>query len=43
MKKKSKYKLLNNLESIYQQNYSATISSLSKAILIEIDKEIKKK
>ena len=43
MKKKSKYKLLNNLESIYQQNYSVTISSLSKAILIEIDKEIKKK
>ena len=34
---------LNNLESIYQQNYSATISNLSKAILIEIDKEIKKK
>lgn len=43
MKKKSKYKLLNNLENIYQQNYSVTISNLSKALLIEIDKEIKKK
>lgn len=42
-RKKSYYKLLNNLEDIYQQNYSATVLGMSKAILVEVSKEAKKK
>lgn len=40
---KSPYKLLNELEKNIQDNYSASILNLSKEILTEINKEIKKK
>lgn len=39
--KGSPYKLLNELEQTMQNNYSATILSLSKAVMTEIDKEVK--
>ena len=39
--KGSPYKLLNELEEQIQNNYSATILNLSKAIMTEINKEIK--
>lgn len=37
----SPYKLLNELENTIQINYSASISHMSKAIMTEINKEIK--
>lgn len=37
----SPYKLLNELEKEIQNNYSATILNLSKALMTEINKEIK--
>lgn len=37
----SPYKVLNELEKKYQDNYSASVLTLSKAILTEIDKEVK--
>ena len=39
--KGSPYKLLNELEKTMQDNYSATILNLSKAIMTEVNKEIK--
>lgn len=39
--KGSPYKLLNELEKIMQDNYSATVLNLSKAIMTEVNKEIK--
>ena len=42
-KKKSYYKILNNLEDTMAKNYSSTILGMSKAILIEVDKEVKSK
>ena len=39
--KGSPYKLLNELEKIMQDNYSATVLNLSKAIMTEINKEMK--
>lgn len=39
--KGSPYKLLNELEQTIQNNYSATILNLSKAILTEVNKEVK--
>ena len=38
---KSPYKLLNELEQTMQANYSITVLNLSKAIMTEINKEIK--
>lgn len=39
--KGSPYKLLNELEQTIQDNYSATVLNLSKAIMTEINKEMK--
>ena len=39
--KGSPYKLLNELEKTMQDNYSVTVLNLSKAIMTEINKEIK--
>ena len=39
----SPYKLLNELEKNYQDNYSASILHLSKVVLKEINDKIKKK
>lgn len=39
----SPYKILNELEKEYQDNYSASILHLSKVVLKEISDEIKKK
>ena len=39
--KGSPYKLLNELEEQIQNNYSATVLNMSKAIMTEINKEIK--
>lgn len=39
--KGSPYRLLNELEKTIQDNYSATILNLSKAIMTEVNKEIK--
>ena len=39
--KGSPYKLLNELEREIQNNYSATILNLSKAVMTEVNKEIK--
>lgn len=39
--KGSPYKVLNDLEQQIQNNYSATILSMSKALMTEISKEIK--
>ena len=39
--KGSPYKLLNKLEKTMQDNYSVTVLNLSKAIMTEINKEIK--
>lgn len=36
----SPYKLLNEFEKTMQNNYSATILNMSKAIMTEINKEI---
>lgn len=38
--KGSPYKLLNELEKTIQDNYSATVLNLSKAIMTEVNKEI---
>ena len=39
--KGSPYKLLNELEQQMQNNYSTTVLNISKAVMTEIDKEIK--
>ena len=39
--KGSPYKLLNELEEQIQNNYSVTVLDMSKAIMTEINKEIK--
>ena len=39
----SPYKILNELEKEYQNNYSASILHLSKAVLKEISDKVKKK
>ena len=39
--KGSPYKLLNELEKTMQDNYSATVLNLSKAIMTEVNKEMK--
>ena len=39
--KGSPYKLLNELEQTMQNNYSATVLNMSKAIMTEINKEMK--
>ena len=39
----SPYKLLNELEEEYQNNYSTSVLYLSKAVLNELSKEIKSK
>lgn len=36
----SPYKLLNELENTIQSNYSISISHMSKALMVEINKEI---
>lgn len=41
--RESNIKVLHNLKNDYQRNYSHTILNMSKAILTEIDKELKKK
>ena len=40
---KSEYKLINDIESEIQKNYSQSILYMSKDILNEFDKEINKK
>lgn len=40
--RESNVKVLHNLKNDYQKNYSHTILNMSKAILTEIDKELKK-
>lgn len=42
IKKGSHYKILNELEKNMEDNYAASILNLSKGILVEINKEIKK-
>ena len=39
--KGSPYRLLNELEEQIQYNYSATVLNMSKAIMTEVNKEIK--